>query len=114
MLCAGLEYTRSAFGPCTAPGVPAATCKVAYMQDFAADDSALDSDAQKHGTNVAGIISTVAPGVKLISLDVFGTNGQGKWSDLINAVNWAVSNKDVYNITSINLSLGGGNVEGED
>jgi hypothetical protein len=83
------------------------------MQDFAADDGALDSDQVKHGTNVAGIIATVAPGVKLISLDVFGTNGQGTWSDLISAVNWAVSNRDVYNITTINMSLGGGTSQGE-
>jgi subtilisin family serine protease len=83
------------------------------MQDFAPDDNALDSDSQKHGTNVAGIIATVAPGVKLISLDVFGASGGGSWSDLINAVNWAVSNRDVYNITAINLSLGGGSSAGE-
>jgi hypothetical protein len=64
---AGLEYTRPAFGPCTAPGVPAATCKVVYMQDFATDDGMLDesrptaTDAY-HGTNVAGVIASKRAG----------------------------------------------------
>ena len=54
----------------------------------------------------------VAPGVKVINLDVFQTDGTATWSDLLSAVNWAVANRDVYNITAINLSLGGGEVTG--
>lgn len=54
---AGLDYTREAFGPCTAPGVPAATCKVAYVQDIAPNDNSLDDEGEAHGTNVAGIIA---------------------------------------------------------
>lgn len=55
----GLDYTRPAFGPCTVPGVPAATCKVVYAADMVADDGALDSAGKSsgHGTNVAGIIA---------------------------------------------------------
>ena len=60
---AGLDYTRPAFGPCTAPGVPAATCKVVYAEDLAPDDNQLDESTpgasdQFHGTNVAGIIAS--------------------------------------------------------
>ena len=54
---AGLDYTRDAFGPCTAPGVPATSCKVLFMKDFAKDDKQLDDPSQPHGTNVAGIIA---------------------------------------------------------
>jgi hypothetical protein len=50
--------------------------------------------------------------VKLINLDVFGPDGTGSWSDLITAINWAVSNRGTYNITSINMSLGGGESTG--
>jgi hypothetical protein len=60
---AGLDYTRAAFGPCTAPGVPAATCIVVYMEDLAPEDNQLDESRegahdQWHGTNVAGIIAS--------------------------------------------------------
>jgi hypothetical protein len=50
----GLDYTKPVFGPCTAPGAPAASCKVLYAQDMTTNDNLLDSTG--HGTNVAGII----------------------------------------------------------
>lgn len=53
----GLDYTRPAFGPCTAPGAPAATCKVLFMRDMGIEDNRLDDATQPHGTNVAGIIA---------------------------------------------------------
>lgn len=52
--------------------------------------------------------TAVAPGVKLISLDVFGSGGGAEWADVIAAVNWAIANQRKYNITSINMSLGAG------
>lgn len=57
--CAGIDYRKPAFGPCTAPGIPAATCKVVYMADLVTDDGQLDFDpsAPDHGTNVAGIVA---------------------------------------------------------
>lgn len=70
----GLDYTRPAFGPCTAPGVPAASCKVLYMEDFAADDGELDTSSplapdQFHGTNVAGIITSASTVLTLAVTD---------------------------------------------
>jgi subtilisin family serine protease len=104
VLDTGLDYSRSDFGNCTAPGVPS-TCRVAYAQDFAPSDGA--RDANGHGTNVAGIIAGVAPGAKLIGLDVF--NGEGAWNtDIISAINWSIANRQNYNIAALNLSLGGG------
>src|SRR4051812_690002 len=104
ILDTGTDYTRGDFGSCTAPGVPS-TCKVAFAQDFATNDNSRDDNG--HGTNVAGIVAGVAPGAKLLALDVF--NGSGASStDIISAINWAVSNKQTYNIAAMNLSLGGG------
>lgn len=102
VLDTGVDYTRSAFGSCSAPG---GTCKVVYAQDFATSDGSLDDDG--HGTNVAAIILGVAPGTKIAALDVFRTDGYAYDSDLINAINWCVTNKVTYNIASINMSLGG-------
>jgi hypothetical protein len=103
----GLDDTRAAFGPCTAPGVPAATCSVLFTKDIATEDGVLDT-GDFHGTNVAGVIVGVAPGAKLVGLDVFDADGTGSWSTLIAAFDWAVQNKAKYNITAANLSLGGG------
>ncbi len=41
-------------------------------------------------------------------LNVFDTSGGASASSVIDAINWAISNKATYNIVSINLSLAGG------
>jgi len=104
VLDTGTDYTRGDFGACTAPGVPS-TCRVAYAQDFATNDNSRDDNG--HGTNVAGIIAGVAPGAKLLALDVFNGGGASS-TDIISAINWAIANKATYNIAALNLSLGGG------
>jgi subtilisin family serine protease len=102
VLDTGVNYTHPAFGSCTAPGVPAG-CRVTAALDIAADDGSLDIHG--HGTNVAGIVAGVAPGARIAALDVF--NGQYAYtSDIINGINWAINNKNTYNIVAINLSLG--------
>ncbi len=105
VLDTGLDYKRTAFGSCTSPNTPANTCRVTYVQDFAPTDNTLD-DSTLHGTNVAGIVAAVAPGAKLIGLDVF--DGDGAYgSDIIGAINWVIANKSKYNIASMNMSFGG-------
>lgn len=101
VLDTGVDYTRSAFG-CTSPAQPIG-CKVVYAQDFATDDNQLDDDG--HGTNVAGIVASVAPGTQIAALDVFRPRG-GRDTDIIAAINWSIQNKSVYNIVAMNLSLG--------
>ena len=105
VLDSGVNYTLSAFGSCTSPGEPS-NCKVAFAQDFAPSDGKLDDNG--HGTNVAGIVLGVAPGTKIIALDVFRSDGFTYTSDQLSAINWVITNKSIYNIVTINMSFGGG------
>jgi chitodextrinase len=105
VLDTGVDYTRAAFGACTAPGVPA-NCKVVYAQDFAPSDGKLDADG--HGTNVAAIVAGVAPGAKIVALDVFGAGGTASSADILSAISWVIANQATYNIVAMNLSLGSG------
>jgi len=100
VLDTGVDYTRSAFGSCSSPG---GACKVAYVHDFARDDGSRDDDG--HGTNVSGIVLGVAPGTKILGLDVFDGNGAYD-SDIVSAINWVVSTQATYKIRAMNLSLG--------
>jgi hypothetical protein len=56
-----------------------------------------------HGTTVADIILTLAPGVKLFSADVFGPQGSCDVEVVVRALHWAT---DVWKCKVINLSLG--------
>jgi len=105
VLDTGVDYTKTAFGSCTAPGAPT-NCKVVYAQDFAPSDGKLDDNG--HGTNVAGIVLGVAPGTKIVALDVFRSDGFTYTADQISAINWVIANKSQYNIVAINMSFGGG------
>ena len=109
VLDTGLDYTRAAFGSCTAPGVPAG-CKVIYAQDFAPPDGELDADT--HGTNVSGIILGVAPGTKIAALDVFD-GAAAPLQAVLDAINWSIANQSTYDIVAMNLSFGSGRFSGE-
>lgn len=102
VLDTGVDYTRAAFGSCSAPG---GSCKVSVAMDFAPDDGV--KDAHGHGTNVAGIVLGMAPDTRIAALDVFN-GGSGYSSDIIAAVNWCVANRAAHNLVAMNLSLGSG------
>ncbi len=104
VLDTGADYTRADLGSCTSPGVGAG-CRVAFAQDFAPADGALDANG--HGTNVSAIVAGVAPSTRILALDVFN-GAAGYNTDIISAINWTVANKATYNIAALNLSLGGG------
>ena len=70
-------------------------------------------DGYGHGTHVAGLIGGnktdvegVAPGAKFVSLQVLNGLGVGSTSNVINAIQWAISNKAAHGIDVLNLSLG--------
>jgi serine protease AprX len=79
-------------------------------------------DDNGHGTWVAGILGGrqltqggryvgVAPDVSLIGIKVSDRSGVARTSDVIAGIEWAVKNKDVYNIRVLNLSLVSGVAE---
>jgi subtilisin family serine protease len=104
ILDTGVDYTRSAFGSCTAPAVPS-NCRVVYSADTAPDDGQLDDNG--HGTNVAGIAAGIALASSIVSFDVFD-GASASSSDINAAVNDAIALKDTHNIVAINMSLGVG------
>ncbi|HJS27137.1 MAG TPA: S8 family serine peptidase [Actinomycetota bacterium] len=104
VLDTGVDYTRAAFGSCTAPGTPG--CKVVVAQDFAPDDGMLDDPAAgRHGTNVSGIVVGVAPDTRILGLDVFNGLSSNR-STQISAINFIIAQQATYNIRAINMSLG--------
>ncbi len=105
ILDTGVDYKRDAFGSCTAPGQPAA-CRVAVFQHIGPDDGRTDSDTQgMHGTNVAGIVAGVAPGTKIVALDIFDGDHTSSSLELA-ALDWVMQNRGQYNIVSANMSVG--------
>lgn len=86
--------------------------------DFIGNDN-IPSDANMHGTHVAGTIAAeknntkgiigVAPGVKVVSLRVLDAQGSGDYAGVMKALQYAIALRRAgVNLRVINLSLGGG------
>lgn len=72
-------------------------------------------DGNGHGTHVSGIITSshsiykgVAPDAGIVAIKVMPDTGSGRSSDIIAAIDWVTSYKDIYGIKIINMSIGGG------
>lgn len=101
----GVDYTRVELGSCTGVGTPA-SCAVPYAHDFAPSDGALDAP-ERHGTNVASIVRSVAPSARILALDVF-SGPSASSVDIAAAIDWIVTNRAAYGIVAANFSLGYG------
>jgi serine protease AprX len=74
-------------------------------------------DANGHGTHVSGLVWNSlrdrdsgtfmgsAPGARILMLKVLDKNGQGKYEDAIEAIQWAIERKNEHNIRVMNVSL---------
>jgi serine protease AprX len=97
--------------------------RVAHFKDFTVDTKVWSSnpayDDYGHGTHVAGIIAGtgydsngkhrgIAPGAKVVGLKVMDRLGRGYMSDVMAAIDYAISVKATYNIRVINLSVASG------
>ena len=81
--------------------------------DFVDNDNNPNEPAE-HGTHVAGIVAAtdetigVAPDAGLIGLRVLNQQGEGSINEVEAALEWVFNNRQRYNITAVNLSLGVG------
>ena len=80
-------------------------------------DNAQPTDDYGHGTHVGGLIAGngigsngryrgVAPGAVLVGLKVLDANGAGRTSDVLSALEYAVTHREALGLRVLNLSLG--------
>jgi serine protease AprX len=63
------------------------------------------ADSFGHGTFVAGMVNSVAPGADLISLKLSGRDGTSNVSTVLTALQWIITNRIAHGIDVVNLSL---------
>lgn len=110
---------------------PRLSQRIAHFKDFTREVSPRlwisehASDDYGHGTHVAGIVSGngfdsdgarsgIAPGARLVGLKVLDADGHGYVSDVIDAIDYAITIKDVYDIRVMNISVASGVFESYD
>jgi subtilisin family serine protease len=107
----GIDRDHPAFG--TDANQDGIADRIVYSYDFVGSNDSDASDVDGHGTHVAGIVgssdatySGIAPEVNIIALRVLGDDGRGYAADILEAINWVVTNAGRYNVVAVNLSLG--------
>jgi serine protease AprX len=75
----------------------------AACQNFSAEPDC--GDGFGHGTFMAGLVSSVAPGARILSVKIAGRDSSDV-SKVLAAIQWVVSNADQHGIKVLNLSLG--------
>ena len=63
------------------------------------------ADSFGHGTFVAGMVHSVAPGADLVAIKLSGRDGSSNVSTVLAALQWVITNRDVYDIDVVNLSM---------
>lgn len=57
-----------------------------------------------------GTHNGVSPGANIVAVKVMDDDGSGYSNNIIDGLQWVINNRDVYNITVVNLSLGFGDI----
>src|SRR4030095_12337035 len=89
--------------------------RVIYNEDFTGEGRI--DDPYGHGTHVAGLAAGngrianakylgIAPKANLINLRVLNSEGIGSTSSVLDALDWIATNRTVFNIRVVNMSLG--------
>ncbi|MCK5630053.1 MAG: S8 family serine peptidase, partial [Nanoarchaeota archaeon] len=87
--------------------------KVIQGWDFVNNDGN-PMDDHYHGTHCAGIIAAngeikgVAPDAQIIAVKSMDSDGSGWSSDILAGIEYCTNNAEIYNISIISMSLGGG------
>jgi hypothetical protein len=99
----GVNYTLSDFGSC--PPLGTTSCRVqSYSKVVSGDSTTLDDNG--HGSNVAGIVTQVAPGTKILAYDAFAGASTG-YQYVNTALNDLVRLKDQgLRVAAVNMSIG--------
>ncbi len=75
--------------------------------DFVNNDN-LPVDDHNHGTHVAGILNSVAPKTKIVSVKVCDASGSCSASNVLSGIDYCLENKELFNISVISGSFGDG------
>ncbi|HEX8889457.1 MAG TPA: S8 family serine peptidase, partial [Pyrinomonadaceae bacterium] len=89
--------------------------RVVFSKDFTGEGRT--DDPYGHGTHVASIVAGngrisnaeyigIAPNANIINLRVLGATGAGNVSWVLSALDWVMTNRALYNIRVVNMSLG--------
>lgn len=103
----GLNYTLPEFGNCTAAAQPS-SCRVAatYVSTAVAGDAFSTSGVpSNHGTNVAGVVASVAPATRIVAVDAMPDTG-GTHDMVLRGIDWVINNRAAHNIVAVNISIG--------
>jgi serine protease AprX len=63
------------------------------------------NDSYGHGTFVAGMVNSVAPGADLVAIKLSGRDGTSNVSTVLTALQWVIANRNTYGIKVLNLSM---------
>jgi subtilisin family serine protease len=107
----GIDLNHQAFGPdLDGNGV---SDRIIIARDFSEDGDGTANDVDGHGSHVASIIGSsapgflgVAPGVNIVSLQGLDNGGNGTSEGIENSLRWVINNAEALNIVAINMSLG--------